>query len=218
MNNKTKTLTTVAMLCAISYVVMLVGRVPVVLFLKYDPKDVIVTLGGLIFGPMISFVISLIVSLIEMVTASDTGVIGLIMNIISTCAFACSAAFVYKKKRTISGAVIGLVLGTIAMVISMLLWNYLVTPLYMKVTREQIAGMLLTVFLPFNLMKGGLNSSFTFLLYKPVITTLRKSGLVDTTNRTPAKTKKTEVIGYSILAIIIIITGVLFILSKNNII
>lgn len=218
MNNKTKTLTTVAMLCAISYVVMLVGRVPVVLFLKYDPKDVIVTLGGLIFGPMISFVISLIVSLIEMVTASDTGVIGLIMNIISTCSFACSAAFVYKKKRTISGAVIGLVLGTIAMVISMLLWNYLVTPLYMKVTREQIAGMLLTVFLPFNLMKGGLNSSFTFLLYKPVITTLRKSGLVDTTNRTPAKTKKTEVIGYSILAIIIIITGVLFILSKNNII
>ncbi len=206
------------MLCAISYVVMLVGRVPVVLFLKYDPKDVIVTLGGLIFGPMISFVISLIVSLIEMVTASDTGVIGLIMNIISTCSFACSAAFVYKKKRTISGAVIGLVLGTIAMVISMLLWNYLVTPLYMKVTREQIAGMLLTVFLPFNLMKGGLNSSFTFLLYKPVITTLRKSGLVDTTNRTPAKTKKTEVIGYSILAIIIIITGVLFILSKNNII
>ncbi len=218
MNSKTKTLTTVAMLCAVSYVIMLVGRVPAVLFLKYDPKDVIVTLGGLIFGPMISFVISVIVSLIEMVTASDTGVIGLIMNIISTCSFACTAAFVYKRKRTISGAVISLVLGTTAMVISMLLWNYLVTPLYMKIAREEIAGMLLTIFLPFNLLKGGLNSSFTFLLYKPVITTLRKSGLVDTTNRTPAKTKKTEVLGYSILAIIIIITGILFILSQNNII
>ena len=40
------------MLCAITYVIMAVGRIPVVLFLKYDPSDVIVTLGGLIWGPM----------------------------------------------------------------------------------------------------------------------------------------------------------------------
>ena len=48
MNNKTKKMTTVAMLCAIAYVVMAVGRIPIVLFLKYDPKDVVITLGGLI--------------------------------------------------------------------------------------------------------------------------------------------------------------------------
>lgn len=41
MNGKTKKLTTIAMLCAITYVVMAVGRIPVVLFLKYDPSDVI---------------------------------------------------------------------------------------------------------------------------------------------------------------------------------
>lgn len=54
MNSKTKKLTTVAMLCAITYVVMAVGRIPIVLFLKYDPSDVIVTLGGFIWGPMTS--------------------------------------------------------------------------------------------------------------------------------------------------------------------
>ena len=48
MNSKAKRITTIAMLCAVSYAVMAVGRVPVVLFLKYDPKDVIITLGGLI--------------------------------------------------------------------------------------------------------------------------------------------------------------------------
>ena len=52
MNNKTRKITTIAMLCAITYIVMVVGRIPVVLFLKYDPSDVIVTLGGLIWGPM----------------------------------------------------------------------------------------------------------------------------------------------------------------------
>ena len=40
MNVKAKRITTIAMLCALAYVVMAVGRVPVVLFLKYDPKDV----------------------------------------------------------------------------------------------------------------------------------------------------------------------------------
>ena len=55
MNSKANRITTIAMLCAISYAVMAVGRVPVVLFLKYDPKDVIITLGGLIWGTVYRF-------------------------------------------------------------------------------------------------------------------------------------------------------------------
>ena len=72
MNSKTKKITTIAMLCAVTYVVMVVGRIPVVLFLKYDPSDVIVTLGGLIWGPMTSCIVSVIVASIEMITVSDT--------------------------------------------------------------------------------------------------------------------------------------------------
>lgn len=52
MDNNTKKITTTAMLSAIAYVVVVVGRIPVVLFLKYDPKDIIITLGGLIWGPL----------------------------------------------------------------------------------------------------------------------------------------------------------------------
>ncbi len=215
MNTNTKKLTSAAMLCAIAYIVMVIGRVPVVLFLKYDPKDVIITLGGLIWGPGMAFIVSIVVSVIEMFTVSDTGIVGCIMNIISTCSFACTASYIYKKKRTLSGAILGLVVGSIAMTAVMLLWNYLVTPLYMKISREVVAGMLLPAFLPFNLLKAGLNAAFTFLLYKPVVTALRKAGLVEISGS--VKGKKIPW-GLILLAVMIIITCVLFILSMNEII
>lgn len=50
MNVKAKRITTIAMLCALAYVVMPSAACRVVLFLKYDPKDVVITLGGLIWG------------------------------------------------------------------------------------------------------------------------------------------------------------------------
>ena len=214
MNSKTKKLTTVAMLCAITYVVMAVGRIPIVLFLKYESSDVIVTLGGFIWGPMTSCIVSVVVAVIEMITVSETGILGCIMNIVQTLSFACTAAVIYKKKHTLSGAVIGLVSGWIISVFVMLLWNYLVTPLYMGYSREVVAEMLLPVFLPFNLLKGGLNASITFLLYKPVITALRKSGYVSSVENVTRR----KHIGLILLAFLIIITCVLFILSMNEII
>lgn len=84
MNSKTKRVTTIGMLCAITYVTMVVGRIPIILFLKYDPSDVIVTLGGFIWGPMTSCIVSVIVAILEMITVSDTGILGCIMNIVQT--------------------------------------------------------------------------------------------------------------------------------------
>ena len=171
MNTKIKKITTIGMLCAMTYVIMAVGRIPVVLFLKYDPSDVIVTLGGLILGPMTSCIVSVIVATIEMITVSDTGILGCIMNIVQTVSFACTASAIYRKKRTISGAAIGLSVGCVTMVSVMMLWNYLITPLYMGYSREAY-----TYIYSFNLFKSVLNAAITFLLYKPVITALRKSG------------------------------------------
>lgn len=221
MNNKTKKMTTTAMLCAIAYVIVVAMHslpIPVMAaapFLKYDPKDIVIVLGGLIWGPGTAAVVSLIVSLIEMVTVSTTGIIGAIMNFISTCAFSCTAAYIYKKKHTLAGAVVGLGVGVVTMAVVMLLWNYLITPLYMKITREQVAGMLLTVFLPFNLIKGSLNASATFLLYKPIVTALRKAGLVE--SESTNKGRKVPV-GLILVALGILISCILFIMSQNGII
>lgn len=214
MDNKTKKITTTAMLCAIAYVMLVIGRIPVVLFLKYDPKDIVITLGGLIWGPMTSFIVSVIVSLIEMMTISETGPIGLVMNIVSTCSFACTASVIYKKKRTLSGAVIGLVAGSLTMVVVMLLWNYLITPIYMGYPREAVAKLLIPAFLPFNLLKAGLNAGFTFLLYKPITMALRKAGYISDSQNMQSR----KPIGLWLLAGVIVITCILLILSFNGII
>ena len=174
-------------LAALAYVAMLFIRIPVVSFLKYEPKDVVITIGGLIFGPLEAFIISLVVSLVEMVTVSDTGWIGAVMNLVSTCAFACVAAIIYKKMHTIKGAVISLVCAVISMTAVMMLWNYFLTPLYMGVPREAVAAMLPTVFLPFNLLKGGLNAAITMLLYKPIVIGLRRARIIaPSSSQTPS--------------------------------
>ena len=175
---RTKKMVTLAVMAAIAYVAMVFIRIPAVEFLKYEPKDVIITLAGFIYGPLSAFAISVVVSLLEMVTVSTTGPVGMLMNILSTCAFACTASFIYKRRQKLSGAVIGLVAGIVLTVAVMIPWNYFMTPYYMPVTREVVATMLLPVFLPFNLIKTSLNAALLMLLYKPVVTALRKAHLV----------------------------------------
>lgn len=215
-SGKTKKLTTLAMLGAIAYLMMVVLRVPVVAFLKYDPKDIPITIGGFLYGPLAAAAISLVVSFVEMVTVSDTGFIGLVMNILSSCAFACVAALVYKRMQSMRGAVLGLLCGVVTMTSVMLLWNYLVVPLYLDTTREQVAGMLLPVFLPFNLIKAGLNAGFTMLLYKPLVGALRKAGLVPASTSSQGKGKiSAGVIG---LGAVVVLTCVLIILIWQGVI
>ena len=176
-----KKITVTAMLAALSYLLVAISTnfPPVVLFLKYDPKDVIITIGGFIYGPITAAVIALIVSILEMVTFSTTGIIGCIMNFLSSAAFAVPAAIIYNKRRNLNGAIIGLLTGAASVCVTMMLWNYLITPLYMKtISREEIAAMLPTVFLPFNLLKAILNAALSMIIYKPCVRVLRASRLL----------------------------------------
>ncbi len=207
--NSVKTLVLLAMLTAVSYVAVALIRVPVVLFLSYEPKDVIITIGAFLLGPMAGVIVSFAVALLEMLSISQTGPIGALMNFLGSAAFACTAAFIYKKKRTLGGAVLGLAAGSALMIGAMLLWNYLITPLYMTGTsRADVAAMLIPVFLPFNALKAGLNSAFVLALYKPLVGALRKAGLVHAspTQRTGSK------FGAYVLSAILLITCILLLL------
>ena len=197
-----------AMLAAISYLIVAYIRIPVVLFLKYEPKDVIITTGGFLLGPMASFIISLVVSLVEMVTVSDTGPIGCLMNLISTCSFACTAALIYKRRHNLNGAVLGLLAGSVTMVAVMLLWNWLITPLYMGVTRKTVEKMLLPAFLPFNALKAGLNSALVLGLYKPLTSALRRTRLLPEADHAPCSKKP----GIYLFAGLLLVTCILFLL------
>lgn len=213
--SKTRKLTTIGMLCALAYIAVFIGRIPVVLFLKYDPKDVIIVIGGLIYGPLTSFVITVIVSVVQMITVSGTGIFGCIMNIISSCSFACTAAWIYKRKQKLSGAMLGLFGGCSCQVVIMMFWNYLIAPIYMGYPREAIAELLLPAFLPFNLVKGGLNAAITMLLYKPVVTVLRRLDFMESKQ----ESEKMRInVGVLLAALFLMITCVLWILSLNDII
>ena len=186
-----KSIAVVGMLCAISFVAVLLGKVipNVAGFLSYDPKDAVVAIAGFMFGPLYTVAISVVVALVEMVSISGTGPVGCLMNILSTVSFAFPAALVYRKMKSYQGGILGLSLGVCFMTGMMLLWNYLITPIYMEVQREVVVEMLLPVFLPFNAIKGGLNAALTLLLYKPLVTTFRRAKLVPAT-REGAETKK----------------------------
>ena len=239
MDKNVKKLTSLAMLAAIAFVIVALIRIPAVQFLKYEPKDVIIVIGGFIYGPLASLLISVVVSLVEMVTISSEGIIGCIMNIISTCSFACTASFIYKKNRSIKGAIAGLFSAIIVTCSVMMLWNYLITPIHMGIERDVVAKMLLPTFLPFNLVKGVLNTGITLLVYKSIVRALRRARLiedaekpsvevnvandsldasfVDGKAKSATNTKKVSV-GVYILGAFLIITGALFILVIRGII
>ena len=212
MENKTRRLTLMAMFAALAYIIMTVGRIPIssVEFLKYDPKDIILAICGFILGPVPALLTTFVVALIEMITVSTTGVIGFVMNLLSSVTFVCPAAAMYRRRHSLRGAVGGLIIGIALTTIAMLLWNYFITPMYMGYPREAVAAMLLPVFLPFNLIKGTINAAVTILIYKPVSRALKKSGLIESRPVTLAKKENAHVV--TIGAVILLISCILAIL------
>ena len=204
-----RTLSSLGMLTAVAYVVMYLSKLlpQVAGFLQLDLKDTVICIGGFLFGPVASALISLVVALVEMFSVSDTGPIGMVMNVLATCSFCCTAAFVYKKQHTKKGAVLGLLLGVAALPVVMLLWNYLITPLYMGVERDVVKDMLVPIILPFNLVKGGLNMALILVLYKPVVTALRQARLVPESQAPFQKTGKVSM-GFALFSFALLATFV----------
>ena len=212
-NTKIMNLTLAALFSALAFLAVFLFRIPVVLFLKYEFKDAIIALEALILGPWYAVITSLVVSLIEMVSISDTGPIGAIMNVLSTVTYILPVALLYKRKKTLPTAVTGLALGVVIMTVCMLLWNYLITPWYMETPREVVAGMLLPYFLPFNLLKGTLNTAVTLLLYKPIMNALRRMNLIPKSDSTHKG--GTLAIVINIAAIIVVVALVVTLIILN---
>ncbi len=212
-----RTMVTLAMLTAVALVVTwLCKAIPSVNgFLDFEFKSVVICIGGFTLGPAAAIVLSILVPVVEFFTISGTGPVGLVMNIAATASFCCPACYIYKRRHTMNGAVAGLAVGTLTLTVVMVLWNYLITPLYQGTPRAVIASMLVPVFLPFNLVKGGLNMAATLLLYKPVVGALRRAGLVP-----PSQTARNKAFsgGFILFSVALLITFVLLALVLLKII
>lgn len=178
--SRAKKITLIAAVAAMAIVLTAIIRFPITSlpFLKYDPKDVILTTAGFIFGPLVAILAAVIEVVVEMVTFSESGPWGALMNIIATLSFSGIAAAIYHRKRTTKGAVLSLVCAVLSLTVVMALWNLVVTPIYTGFPRAEVIK-LMPVIIPFNLIKGGVNAALIILLYKPIKSALAGAGLTE---------------------------------------
>ena len=198
----------IAIFSALALVVALVCNVipPIAGFLSLDVKDAVIAIASFIYGPISAVLISFIAALIELFTFSTTGWYGFVMNFVSSAVFSLVASLVYRKFRSINGALAAFFAAIIATTGVMLLLNIFVTPIYLfdylkvmpeAAAREYVMSILPTILLPFNASKALLNSSVAMLLYKPLTVALAKARLVQ------GKPTKLSFNRYSIVIIVI---------------
>ena len=180
MNSSTKVrkITTMAMLVAVSVILVSIIHFPIfpaAAFLEYDPADIPIFIGTFIFGPAAGLAITVAASVVQGLTVSAaSGIIGILMHIAATGSFVIVAGNIYKRKHTFKGAILSLVCGVLTMTVVMCIWNYVMTPIFMGAPREVVAAMLVPVIIPFNLIKAGVNSLITMLVYKRLSTKIHE--------------------------------------------
>ncbi len=181
-----KTVIGISIFSALAYVVAFVCNIipPVAGFLSLDAKDAVITIASFIYGPISGIIIAFIAAFIEFLTFSTTAWYGFVMNFASSAVFALTAALIYRFKRTLNGALIGLLCAVITTASVMLFLNRFVTPIYLfdylkampeGAAVEYVKSILPTVLLPFNLAKSIMNASVAMLLYKPIVLALRRA-------------------------------------------
>lgn len=173
---KTVKLTKMAIMAAISLVLVMLIRIPFppAPFLEYDPADIPIIISTFAFGPWAGLAITFVVSFIQAFFLGGNGVIGFFMHMVSTGSFVLAAGYLYKCHKTKKWAVVALIVGVLVMTVTMVGWNLVITPIFMGVPREAVVGMILPIIIPFNLLKAGINAIITFFIYKPIARYLHK--------------------------------------------
>lgn len=196
----TKKMIVIAMLSAVAIVIYYLDF-PVPLmppFIKLDLSNVVSLFAGFTMGPAAGVIVALIKNLIHLVIKGmgTTMGIGDIFDFVTSAVFALTAGLIYKREHTKKGAVIGCVIGTVVFTLVSLPLNYfIVYPIYAKAFGGMEAimsayqsinpnvnglfGALCLFNVPFTLVKGILCSLVVVLIYKPLITVLRKSHLIE---------------------------------------
>ena len=165
-----------AMFCAIAIVLMYLIRIsfPVLPFLVYDPADIPIIICTFLFGPAAGLINTVIVSIIQMLTASSDGLYGGLMHVIATGTYVLTAGLIYKYRHTLKGAIAALCFGTLAWTVVMIFANLIITPLFMGTPTQAVAQLLIPAIIPFNLLKAGINSIIAFILYKSISTVVKR--------------------------------------------
>lgn len=184
-----RTTVKIGMLAAISVVLMLF-EIPLPFapsFYEIDFSEVPVLVGAFAMGPAAGVAIELVKILLNFViTGTDTAGVGELANFMIGCSLCLPAAMIYKKKKTKKSAFIGLVMGTVLMVIVGCVINaYVMLPVYAKAfgmpidalvqmgtavnpNITSLSSFVMFAVAPFNLLKAVLVSLVVLVIYKKI--------------------------------------------------
>ncbi|MBC8535464.1 ECF transporter S component [Feifania hominis] len=168
MDQKINRLVRLALLAAVSVVLMYLVRIPwpAAPFLEYDPADVSIMIGTFFYGPVAGLALTVVVSAIQALTVSAASQwYGFVMHVIATGTLVLVTSFVLRRGGMKNRMAWALVIGTLSMAAVMVPANLLLTPLYMQVPSEAVVELLLPAILPFNLVKAGINCVVAWLVY-----------------------------------------------------
>ncbi len=188
-NVRTRNMVSISMLGAVAVVLMLFEFPLPFLppFYKIDASELPVIIGAFAMGPLAGVAIELIKILLNLLFDGTTTVfVGEFANFLIGCAYVVPAAFVYYLRKSKKRAVLGLILGTLTCTVAGCLLNaFLLLPAYSKAFHMEIDALIamgtevnravdsmLTFVLfataPLNLLKCGIVSVITMLIYKPI--------------------------------------------------
>lgn len=185
--NKAKTIAFIGMLGARSAVLMSIN-VPLPFaptFLKFDIAELPALFAGFFLGPVSGCAVIVVKTVLKLLLqGTETAFVGELMNIIESCAFVLPASLIYKCIHTKKGALLSLSISTVLVsVVAIFLNAYLAFPMYSSIygipmeailemgssvnplVHDNVTLMLYGVF-PFNLVKHGVTSLVTYLVYK----------------------------------------------------
>ncbi|MBR3504633.1 MAG: ECF transporter S component [Clostridia bacterium] len=182
--NHTMMITRVGVLGAIAAVLAYIPGIPIIPpIYKLDFSNVPALLGGFSMGPMPGLCILLIKDAVSLLNTSSMGV-GELADIMTGAAMMIPAALIYKRNRTLKGALTGLLWGVAATVLVGAAANYFIMiPFYVNVMNmpletilamiaqvvpavDTLPKLILLATSPFNLIKGVVLALVTCVLYK----------------------------------------------------
>ena len=186
-----KTVAKIAMfaaLCTVLYFVPKISIPGLPPFLELNLSDIPMLIGGFALGPAAGAIIVFCKILFKLPFTS-TCCVGELADLLIGLAYVVPVSFIYKKRRSFLGAVLGLAVGTLCSIACGMLTNRLILiPFYVKfmgMSMESLVNICkmlspnLTVanfyryyifggVLPFNLLRCVLSSVVTVLLYKRI--------------------------------------------------
>jgi len=166
---ESKKITSIGLLVALSLVAGYFIHFPILPqapFLLYDPGNVFLLIGSFKLGPKIGVLMCFITAILFALITGQGGPYGALMNFLATGTLIFVSSQIYLLNHTKRGAILGMILGTLAMTLIMIPANLIITPFYLGVEREIVVNMIIPAIIPFNLLKGIISGFLTFILYK----------------------------------------------------